>query len=676
MCGIAGFISADGKHGEALVARMTARLIHRGPDGGAHWLDPETGIALGHRRLSIIDVSAQGDQPMVSASGRYVMIFNGEIFNYADLRTALEAAGAAPRWRGHSDTEVLLQAIETWGVERALQQAEGQLALALWDRLERRLHLARDRFGEKPLYWGWAGRDFVFASELKALAQHPALDRSLDPEAVASYFRYAYVPAPWSIYRDVRKLEPGALLSLDLADLKSRKVETRPYWRAADEISAGLADRFSGSEDDAVEALDARLRAIVKSRMVSDVPLGALLSGGIDSSIIVALMQQAASRPVKTFTIGSWDKALNEAEHAREVARVLGTEHTELYVGGDEALGVVPRLAEMYDEPFADSSQIPTHLVSALARRHVTVALSGDGGDELFGGYNRYIYGPAWNRLSRTPLGARRFAAGVVHAAPPAAWSALFKAAGPLAPGALRHGRAGDKLHKFAHKLTARSEASFLKLLLSAWETPQDILSGGAHGLDIPAERLPALPLGGFAERAMALDTTNYLPDDILVKVDRASMAVSLEARAPFLDSGLLRFAWSLPMEMKLKGKSGKRVLKRVLERYVPRRLFERPKAGFAVPVGTWLRSDLKDWGESLVSRERLSDGGLFDVEAVRRVWAEHQSGRRDWSARLWAVLMFQAWRDAEEGPHAGSALQSEAKRAPRRTPAGASSSN
>jgi asparagine synthase (glutamine-hydrolysing) len=655
VCGIAGlFTAGKDPRSVATVAQMTETLRHRGPDGDGLWSDMEAGVALGHRRLSIIDVSPQGAQPMISAGGRFVMVFNGEIYNHGDLRAELEASGAAPAWRGHSDSEILLQAIEAWGFEPALRRAEGQMAIVVWDRIERRLYLGRDRFGEKPLYYGFAGRDFVFASELKALRVHPLFDDTLDEAAIASYFRFSYVPTPQSIYREVRKLEAGAFLSIGAEELAGRPPAPRPYWTLADEVQAGLAAPFEGSEDEAVDIFDAMMRRTVKSRMASDVPLGALLSGGIDSSAVVALMQTQSSRPIRTFTIGTRDAALDEAHYAREVAKVIGAEHTELYVGGREALEVVPRLSTMYDEPFADSSQIPTFLVSALARRDVTVALSGDGGDELFGGYNRHCFGPTWNWIGRFPRGLRSMVAGGVHAVPPKVWSAAFRGMGPLAPAVLRHGHGAHKLHKFADKLTARDENAFLQMLLSAWEAPEQMLLSRQSGLHIPNARLPDFDLGGFAQRAMYLDTGNYLPDDILVKVDRASMANSLEVRAPFLDRQVLRFAWSLPMAMKIRGRAGKQILRRMLGRYVPPHLFERPKQGFAMPVADWLRTDLRDWGEALLSPQALADAGHFDVAQVRRVWEEHQRGDRNWDFRLWAVVMFQAWRlDADV--HAGA---------------------
>ena len=583
---------------------------------------------------------------MTSADGRLVIVFNGEIYNFRELRACLEPAGV--QWRSHSDTEVLVEAIAAWGVETALQRLEGQFAFAVWDRATRRLTLARDRFGEKPLYYGKVGRNLVFASELKAIRQHPDFSGTLDQDALAAYVQYGYVPHPRSIYRDIWKLPQGTWLSFSAQDPFGGAFEPEPYWSLEAAIGTAQAAPYQGSEDEAVEQLDGLLRQSVAARMVADVPVGGLLSGGIDSSLTVALMQAQSQRPVKTFTIGSWDKRLNEAQHAEDVARHLGTDHTELYVGPGEALGVVPLLGQMYDEPFADSSQIPTYLVSKLARTQVTVALSGDGGDELFGGYNRYFLGQHWGRFARLPAPLRALTTGGVEAIPPNAWSAIFTGLGPLSPRELRHGRAGDKLHKWADKARSTSDQAFLAKLLSAWDRPQDILTNAVSALDVTAG--PAWTNhGDFATRAMHGDTNYYLPDDILVKVDRASMAASLEVRTAFLDTKVFDFAWSLPMSMKIRGRSGKHLLRRVLARYVPPAQFERPKQGFAVPIADWLRGELREWGESLLSEDRLRADGLLNVAAVRKAWSEHQSGRRNWDTRLWTLLMLQEWLSEQD---------------------------
>jgi asparagine synthase (glutamine-hydrolysing) len=625
---------------------MGEALVHRGPDRSGVWCDLEAGVALAFRRLAIIDLSPQGDQPMVSADGRRVIVFNGEIFNHLELRTELDARHAVERWRGRSDTEVLLEGMGAWGLEGALEHIEGQFAFALWDRAERTLHLARDRFGEKPLYWGWAGADFVFGSELKALRRHPKFDREIDASALAAYVRFGYTPSPTSIYRHVRKLAPGFRLSLSPQAFVSRAPQVSPYWSLAQTADEARAEPFEGDEEAAGEALDALLRETVRSRMISDVPLGALLSGGIDSSLVSALMQAEADRPIKTFTIGSWDRGLNEADHAKAVARALGTEHTELYVGPQEALEVIPQIPGIWDEPFADSSQIPTVLVSRLARRNVTVALSGDGGDELFGGYNRYTWGARlWRRLGGVPRPARAAAARALRALSPEGWSRFAQGLGPLAPHEFRHGRAGEKIHKLSQALSADGEGGFHRALVSLWGDPSEALAVAARET---APDAPALDGAGFAERAMLLDAQAYLPDDILVKVDRASMSTSLETRTPFLDREVFRFAWRLPLAMKIGEGRGKRVLRRVLARYLPQALFERPKQGFAVPISDWLRGELRDWGEALLEETRLKDEGLFDAGVVRQVWSEHQSGRRNWDARLWTLLMFQAWQASE----------------------------
>ncbi|MFN3859273.1 MAG: asparagine synthase (glutamine-hydrolyzing) [Caulobacter sp.] len=651
MCGIAGLYAAASPPAasQAVARAMLDAIVHRGPDSEGVWTDAEAGVALGQRRLAIIDLSEAGFQPMASNDGRWVIDYNGEIFNYLDVRAELEAAGSYA-WRGHSDTEVLVEAVARWGVEGALERIEGQFAIALWDRAERRLHLARDRFGEKPLYYGWAGPALAFGSELKALRTVPGLPDDIDQEALSGFLRYGYVPHPRSIWRGVRKLPPGARISFGACDAPGSWPEPVRYWSAHEAIGRALDNPWTGSEDEAVEALDALLRRTVATRMIADVPLGAMLSGGVDSSAIVSLMK-AQGGAVKTFTIGFDEPGFNEAEHARAVADHLGTDHTELYVSAAETLDVVPHLPRLYDEPFADASQIPTYLVARLARSQVTVALSGDAGDEIFAGYNRYFHGARlWDRVGALPRPLRAAGAGALRSLSPDGWNRLTSALGPMLPAELSGGRAGEKVHKFAGVLGAADRDDYLMGLLSYWRNPEAVAAGGARGLRLPGDRPPPGRLTSFAERAMATDLCEYLPDDILVKVDRASMGVSLECRAPFLDRQVLDFAWRLPMAFKISGGRGKHVLRRVLDRYVPRALIDRPKQGFAIPIGRWLRGELRDWAESLLSRERLAADGLFDPAPVRAAWDEHVSGRRDHDTRLWTVLMAQAWLEAQKG--------------------------
>jgi asparagine synthase (glutamine-hydrolysing) len=638
MCGITGFFQGQPPGDRRQVLRgMTDAIAHRGPDADGHWLDDDAGIALGHRRLSILDLSPNGAQPMHSRDGRWVLSYNGEVYNFSDLRAELEQ-GETIAWRGHSDTEVLLEGVMRWGVEATLRRAEGMFALALWDRRERTLHLARDRFGEKPLYYGRVGDALVFGSELKALRAYPGFAAAIDRGALAEFMRLGHVPSPMSIHEGVRKLPAGCWLSVGP---QGGEVQPVPYWSAVEAAMAARERPFGGTMAEAVDRLDALLRASVGRRMVADVPLGAMLSGGIDSSVVVALMQAQRGDRVRTFSIGSREPGYDEATHARAVAAHLGTEHTELYVEAADALAVVPRLHTLYDEPFADSSQVPSFLVSSLARRHVTVALTGDAGDELFGGYNRYIHGaPAWRRLRATPRFVRAAGASVATAVGPATLDRWVARLGRLAPAALGGGRAGDKLHKLATLLPAASEEDFHRALLSYWPDPQRLVRSA------PPSPLPSrLPAGlSFAERAMLHDTLHYLPDDILAKVDRASMGVSLETRVPMLDTAVYDFAWSLPMELKVAGGIGKRVLRELLYRHVPREMVDRPKQGFAVPVAAWLRGELRDWAEDLLDPVRLRDEGWLQPGPVRACWDEHQSGRRNWDTRLWTVLMFQSW--------------------------------
>ena len=647
LCGVTGFFRATSQTGDEMAAalcRMTDAIVHRGPDNGGGWVDAEAGIALGHRRLSILDLSFQGDQPMISGSGRYVIAYNGEIYNHRALRAKLESAGAAPPWRGRSDTEVMLAAFEHWGVADSLERFNGMFAFALWDRHERLLHLARDRMGEKPIYYGWMGDTFLFGSELKAMRAHPAWHGEIDRGALALYMRHNVVPAPYSIYQGIRKLLPAHLLSFPLSDRRRETPPSCEYWSARDVVEAGVRQPISCSAEEAVEALDNLLRDAVALRMEADVPLGAFLSGGYDSSTIVALMQAQSARPVKTFSIGFHEAEYNEADHARAVARQLGTEHTEHYVTPAEAMNVIPRLPALYDEPFADSSQIPTFLVSQITRRHVTVALSGDGGDELFGGYNRYSWvHDIWRKTGWLPKRAKAAIARGLTAIPPGAWDKVFSAINPLLHRRMRARLPGDKVHKFAGMVTSSSPEEMYRRLVSHW-SPESVVLEPREPPTVLTDHARWADVGDITQRMMFLDLMSFLPDDILAKVDRASMGVSLEARVPLLDHRVVEFAWRLPLVMKIREGEGKWILRQVLYRYVPKDLIERPKMGFGIPIDAWLRGPLRDWVEDLLDEGRLKRERFFRPEPVRARWREHLSGRRNWSYHLWDVLMFQAW--------------------------------
>lgn len=625
------------------VRGMVASIRYRGPDDFGVWCDERVGIGLGHARLSILDLSPEGHQPMVSASGRYVISYNGEVYNFAELRSELGVVGQ--KFRGHSDTEVMLAAFEEWGIEKAVQRFVGMFAFALWDKQTRTLTLARDRLGEKPLYYGWQGEAFLFGSELKALRAHPAFRAEVDRNALALLLRHNYIPAPYSIYQGISKLSPGCLLTVSLSQRNPRIV---PYWSGKQAIEAGLAHPFEGSESAAVSALEALLKDAVGQQMVADVPLGAFLSGGVDSSTVVALMQAQSSRPVKTFTIGFHEEGYDEAPHAKSVARHLGTEHTELYVMPKEAMDVIPRLPALYDEPFSDSSQIPTFLVSELARRHVTVSLSGDGGDELFGGYNRYFWATnIWRRVGWVPQPMRAALVGALMALPPSAWNGVFRWLSRFLPVGWRYANPGDKLHKLAEVLAVRTPEEIYLDLVSHWKQPTEVVRGTHEPPTVLTDPARWADLPDFEQRMMYLDQMTYLPDDILTKVDRAAMGVSLETRVPFLDHRVVEFAWSLPLSMKIRHGQGKWLLRQVLYRHVPKELMERPKMGFGVPIDVWLRGPLKGWAEELLDEARLQREGYFDPRPIRRKWAEHLTGRRNWSYYLWDVLMFQAWLEA-----------------------------
>lgn len=651
MCGIVGVFSPHGSTGlQQAAASMAYAIAHRGPDGAGVWVEQRVGLALGHRRLSVIDPSPAGEQPMHSACGRYVMVFNGEIYNHELLRLELEKAQQAPAfWRGHSDTETLLACFAAWGVERTLQATVGMFAVALWDRLSCCLTLARDRMGEKPIYWGWNGGRLLFASELKAFKACPGFVADIDRDAIALLLRHACIPAPYCIYAGLHKLCPGMYISLPLGRQDAaRAAQPVSYWRLNDAVQSGLASPFSGTVDEAISALDRQLAASVRAQMLSDVPLGAFLSGGVDSTLIVALMQNQSSEPVRTFTIGFDDQHYDEASHARAIAAHLGTQHTELYIEPQDMLTVVGLLPTLYDEPFADSSQIPTYLVSRLARQHVTVALSGDGGDELFGGYNTYHFAPSiWQRIDGLPSSLRNALAAGLSKPSVTAWNRALLPLQRCLPSGL-NALSGERLHKLASLLPARSREDFYLRLSSHWSRPESIVLGAQE-----PSTLLGLPQAWpesdhFEHWMMAMGAQTYMADDILVKVDRASMANSLEVRSPMLDHRLVELAWRMPLDLKIRNGTGKWLLRQVLNRYIPQSLMERPKMGFCVPLAAWLRGPLRDWSEALLSTSRLRNDGYFDDQRVRAAWTAHTDNLNDCSSKLWCVLMFQAWLDEE----------------------------
>jgi asparagine synthase (glutamine-hydrolysing) len=657
MCGFAGFLGGEWQEGEAgakaLLRRMNDTLINRGPDSEGYWVDGEAGIALGHRRLAILDLSAAGAQPMESACKRYMLAFNGEIYNHLRLREELQRNGPRQMFRGTSDTETLLAGFTFWGVRPTIERCVGMFAFALWDRHTRTLTLGRDRLGEKPLYYGWQGqgdqRALLFGSELKALRVHPAFSADIDRGALCLLMRHNCVPSPYSIYTAIHKLPPGCLLDISLSNPDG--VATR-YWSAITVAEQGLAARGAHAEPEQLEEIERLLKEAVRQQMIADVPLGAFLSGGVDSSLIVALMQSQSAQPVKTFTIGYGESRYNEAVHAGAVARHLGTAHTELYVSPAQAMAVIRRLPAIYCEPFSDSSQIPTLLVSELARQHVTVALTGDAGDELFGGYNRHIMTQrVWPKLSRLPIGIRRLASHVLAYTSIGGLSSAVGALQELLPASRRHAYVRDKLQKVADVLACDSvDALYLKLV-SHWDKPSNMVLNGQEPPTLLAGK-PLAPRGlSDVETMMLLDTLTYLPDDNLAKVDRASMSVSLETRVPLLDHRVVECAWRMPISMKLNGREGKWALRRILDRYVPRTLVQRPKMGFSVPIADWLRGPLREWAEALLDAARLSREGYLDAEPIRQRWKEHLAGRRNWQYPLWDVLMFQAWLERHVAP-------------------------
>jgi asparagine synthase (glutamine-hydrolysing) len=649
MCGIAGVVSRvspDRNISFDSIGRMMANALeHRGPDDCGVWSDA-SGVTLAHRRLSIVELSNAGHQPMASASARFIIAFNGEIYNHLEVRHALAAAGKAPAWRGSSDTETLLACFDEWGIESTLKKTVGMFAMAIWDQEKRSLLLARDRFGEKPLYYGWNNHNFLFGSELKALAVHPEWCGEIDRRSLCEYVRYGYVPTPYSIWSGINKLLPGAYVVLSCHDMANPTLsEPVVYWQAQDFINKRSTEHLNDTQ--AIDSLDRLLRQSISGQMIADVPLGAFLSGGIDSSTIVALMQTQSAIPVRTFTIGFTENDYNEAIYAKAVAEHLGTDHSELYVSPKDALELIPRLPTMYDEPFADASQLPTHLVAILARKHVTVSLSGDGGDELFGGYNRHVFGPKlWQRMHLIPTPARRWFGEIVKKISPTEWNKL----GSFLPSALRQPTLGDKAHKLAGLMLARGPEDIYQWLVSFERNAESLVLGlspiamrRGSWAEVEMQNLGCTDVG---ERMMFNDIVGYMTDDILCKVDRAAMAVGLEVRVPFLDHRLAEFALQLPTNMKVRAGQGKWLTRQVLSRYVPAALFERPKQGFAVPIDTWLRGPLRDWAETLLEPQRMRREGFFDAMAVQKKWNEHLSGRRNWQYWLWNILMFQSWHE------------------------------
>ena len=651
ICGICGFLNSEPDQSDdvltTVIDGMVDALQHRGPDDTGRWTDPSAGVGFGHTRLAIIDLSPAGHQPMESACGRYVLTLNGEIYNYRSLRRDMEAAGRT--FRGNSDTEVMLAAISEWGVHDAMPRFNGMFAFGLWDRQARLLHLARDQFGEKPLYYARTSRSLLFGSELKALRSHPSFDRALDMDALTLYMRFGYFPAPFSIYRSTSKVLPGSILTFDAANLSSDPRCDR-YWSLLDAVNQGQDDPFTGTDDEAVDQLDRLLRTSVQSMMVSDVPLGAFLSGGIDSSTIVAMMQDLSPRPVKTFSIGFHEAAVNEAEHAKAVAAHLGTDHTELYVAPNVAMEVIPHLPQMYDEPLADSSQIPTFLVSEMARRSVTVALTGDAGDELFAGYDQYRSGTKlWSAMQRVPHSGRRAGAAVVRMAPPRVVESGYQL---MSEHVLNHPRGQrhtkTSLDRLAGVLPTQSPEAMYRILASHSFDPAALLLGGKEPSTIFTDPGQWPARGDAVTRMTYVDAMMNMPDDILVKVDRASMAVALETRVPILDHHVAEFAWRLPTSMKIRDGRGKWILRTVLDRYVPNGLVDRGKMGFGVPVGDWLRGPLRDWGAALLDERSIRRYGVLQPAPAQELWARHLSGKADHTPLLWTMLMLQAWLEHE----------------------------
>ena len=646
MCGVTGIIYKGGVNAQRatnIVKYMSDALVHRGPDDSGIWIDEQAGVVLAHRRLSILDLSSAGHQPMSSRSGRYVLVFNGEIYNHNELRAELHSSVSNTiTYNGNSDTETLLVCIEEWGLEVTLGKMVGMFAIALWDKEKQQLVLVRDRMGEKPLYYGMIGKHFVFSSELKSITAHPEFQDEIDRDALSLYFRHNYIPTPYTIWKGIKKLQPGSYLILKN---DCSEAEIFSYWSINDAVKCGVESPFTGTPDDAVDELEKHLSRSIAGQMISDVPLGAFLSGGVDSSTVVALMQEQSSRPIKTFSIGFHEDSYNEAKYAKEVAKHLGTEHTEIYVTPKQAMDVIPLLPTLYDEPFADSSQIPTFLLSQMTKEHVTVSLSGDGGDELFCGYNRYEWADTlWNNLNRFPAPMRIGLSKLICFFPPKLWDKVFRTLSFLIPNKYQYGSPGDKIHKLAELFSVNTPEEIYYHLVSHWKHPSDIVLNSQEPPTVLTNRDSWVSTDSFEDRMMYLDQRTYLTDDILVKVDRAAMGVSLETRVPMLDHRVVEFAWKLPLDYKLRDGQTKWPLRQLLYRYVPKKLIERPKMGFGIPIDEWLRGPLREWAEELLDQTRIKNEGYLDSVKIKSKWDDHLSGRRNWAYYLWDVLMFQSW--------------------------------
>ena len=645
MCGITGFWKPRENNEKVLmdeIIKMTRIIINRGPDDEDFYVDKKAGTALGHRRLSILDLSSKGRQPMESFSGRYVIVYNGEVYNYKELRKEIEN-NFNINFKSNSDTEVILAGFEVWGTEKTLKRMNGMFAFALWDKKKREFCLARDRIGIKPLYYGIQDGILFFASELKAIRANRFFKPEINRNALALFFRHNYISAPYSIYKSVKKLEPGHYAIID----KNLNVNIQCYWDIERLIEEGIKNPIDLSEKEAISWLEKLLLDSIKKRMIADVPLGAFLSGGIDSSTAVALMQAQSNIPVKTFTIGFYEDNYNEAKFAKDVAKYLGTDHAELYVTPKEAIDVIPKLSDMYDEPFSDSSQIPTFLVSQLARRYVTVSLSGDGGDELFGGYNRYFRASnIWNKINFMPLILRLQIIRIISLFSPEFIDNFFKPIKVIVPNKFKQILSGDKALKFSEILTSTSPDELYKRLISHWKSPEELVLNSKEPRTVLDDFLRIKDfMPNFKNRMMFFDFMTYLPDDILTKVDRASMAVSLEARVPMLDHRIVEFSKKLPLDFKIKNGKSKWILRQVLYKYVPKKIVERPKMGFGVPIDIWLRGPLRGWAEDLLNEKRIMEDGILSYEPIKKLWQEHLSGKRNWQYLLWDILMFQAWK-------------------------------